>query len=246
MALIFAIPMEDCYYFLYSSCKLGESCMYRHCEQCRNNLITCKNWKASKRCRGDCPFRHSEYHLTRNRKDEMCYWETRPEGCTKARCEYKHLDPAKDEWKEVKVRSLNEIYDLKNSIRAEERGLAARTEEDAGTGEEGMEEAVEEESLISEESESGVFSLKSGMGTLTLREHMEDDVVSTYEDMREIGEKVEAGNSAEDAKTSGSEKTRKSKRHKPALSRRKGKRARAEVDLDELDKELEELDELLK
>lgn len=95
--------MEDCYYFLYSSCKLKDKCMYRHNEDCRNNLVTCRNWKCKKTCRVDCPFRHSEYHLKRSRDREMCYWETKPSGCTKARCEYKHLDPAKDSWKGTKT-----------------------------------------------------------------------------------------------------------------------------------------------
>lgn len=29
----------------------------------------------------------------------MCYWEDKPSGCTKDKCEYRHADPTKDAWK---------------------------------------------------------------------------------------------------------------------------------------------------
>ncbi|KAF9762375.1 Zinc finger CCCH domain-containing protein 11A [Nosema granulosis] len=81
----------------------------------KDNLITCKTWKKTKKCRIDCPFRHSTYHEVKQRKDIMCYWEDKG-GCTKYRCEYKHNDPLKDEWKEVRVKSLNEIIQTKSTI----------------------------------------------------------------------------------------------------------------------------------
>lgn len=114
--------MEDCYYFLYSSCRMGDKCAYRHSEACRTNLVTCRNWKAKRECAPSCSFRHSEYHLKKKREDEMCYWETKPSGCTKERCEYKHADPEKDSWKERRSRQTDtqpvedyeEVLDLKS------------------------------------------------------------------------------------------------------------------------------------
>ncbi|KAG5860017.1 hypothetical protein KMI_03g04650 [Encephalitozoon hellem] len=91
--------MDDCYFFLYSSCKFKDKCAYRHNESCRNNLVTCRNWESKIPCREDCPYRHSKFHLKKNRREEMCYWENKPSGCTKDRCEYRHVDPMKDAWK---------------------------------------------------------------------------------------------------------------------------------------------------
>jgi len=62
-------------------------------------MATCKNWKAGGACEDECPFRHSEYHCKKNRREEMCYWEDKPSGCTKVKCEYRHVDPSKDAWK---------------------------------------------------------------------------------------------------------------------------------------------------
>lgn len=93
--------MDDCYFFLYSSCKFNDKCVYRHNESCRNNLVTCRNWKSKAPCTEECPYRHSEYHLKKNRRNEMCYWEDKPSGCTKGRCEYRHMDPMKDAWKKT-------------------------------------------------------------------------------------------------------------------------------------------------
>lgn len=84
----------------------------------KDNLITCKTWIKTKKCRIDCPFRHSTYHEVKPRKDIMCYWEDKG-GCTKYRCEYKHNDPQKDEWKEVRVKSLTEIIHNKSTIEKE-------------------------------------------------------------------------------------------------------------------------------
>jgi zinc finger CCCH domain-containing protein 11 len=223
------IPMEDCYYFLYSSCKLGGDCTYRHCEQCKNNLITCKNWKANKKCRTDCPFRHSEYHVTKNRKEEMCYWEGRPEGCTKPRCEYKHIDPAKDEWKEIKIRSLSEIQSLKNSMALPMEQKSVK---------EAPPPMGEEESLISEESLAseikGESSLKSG----------EDEALPKENEKDEESKQEKAAPSEENEQPL----ARATKRHGPPSSSKARKRRRAvpsaNVDLDALDRELEELDGL--
>ncbi|KAF7684347.1 Zinc finger CCCH domain-containing protein 11A [Astathelohania contejeani] len=100
--------MEDCYYFLYSVCK-KKDCAFRHSLQSKENPVLCKTWNLKGTCKLDCPFRHSNYHIIKNRGDMMCYWESQLTGCTKKYCEYKHEDPKKDEWKGVKVKTLEEI-----------------------------------------------------------------------------------------------------------------------------------------
>ncbi|EEQ82448.1 hypothetical protein NCER_100841 [Vairimorpha ceranae BRL01] len=105
--------LDDCYFYLYSECKLKERCRFRHNPLSKDNLILCKNWSKNKKCRLDCPLRHSLYHVVKQRSDTMCYWEDKG-GCTKYRCEYKHVDPSKDEWKEPKVKLLTEIIESKN------------------------------------------------------------------------------------------------------------------------------------
>jgi ribosomal protein L15 len=116
--------------------------MYRHNPMSKDNLITCKIWKKTKKCRTDCPLRHSEYHELKQRKETMCYWEDKG-GCTKYRCEYKHKDPVKDEWKEVKVKSLTEIKNLKNTIEIENE---KKTEIDISNS-----EVIEDVKLVGEE-----------------------------------------------------------------------------------------------
>lgn len=81
---------EDCYYFLYSNCKKGDSCIYRHCNAAKSNTTLCPEWANTKKCKIDCPMRHSFYHI---QKKEYCYFETTEQGCTKPNCEYKHRNP---------------------------------------------------------------------------------------------------------------------------------------------------------
>jgi hypothetical protein len=104
---------DDCYFYLYSECKLKERCRYRHNPLSKDNLILCKIWSKNKKCRLDCPMRHSLYHVVKQRSDTMCYWEDKG-GCTKYRCEFRHVDSKKDEWKEPKVKLLTEIIESKN------------------------------------------------------------------------------------------------------------------------------------
>lgn len=106
---------EDCYYFLYSVCKRGPACAYRHNPLSKQNPVLCEEWRRTKMCRDDCPFRHSYYHLEKKRSEDYCYWEDKPEGCTKEFCEFKHRDPAKDSWKEGGVKSLDQIRREKNA-----------------------------------------------------------------------------------------------------------------------------------
>lgn len=100
--------MDDCYYYLYSACT-KKNCMYRHSAAAKKNLIMCKLWANKKQCRNECPLRHSDYHLRKDRKDIHCYWEDMEGGCQKEFCDFKHRNPEKDEWKMVKIRTLDEI-----------------------------------------------------------------------------------------------------------------------------------------
>ncbi len=104
---------EDCYYFLYSTCKRGDQCLYRHNELSKQCNILCKQWESNKQCSEDCPFRHSYYHLQKPRNENYCYWEENG-GCAKEFCEFKHKDVAKDEWKLGKVKKLDVIRKEKN------------------------------------------------------------------------------------------------------------------------------------
>lgn len=100
--------MEDCYYFLYSSCT-KEKCFFRHSASAKKNLILCKQWSGKKKCTPECPLRHSDYHLRKGRKDMLCYWEDMESGCQKEFCDFKHRNTQKDEWKRVKIKTLDEI-----------------------------------------------------------------------------------------------------------------------------------------
>lgn len=97
---------EDCYYFLYSVCKKGESCTYRHNPTSRQNTILCESWERSRKCRDDCPYRHSYYHFQKKRADDYCFWEDKETGCTKEFCEFRHRNPEKDAWKENEAKGF--------------------------------------------------------------------------------------------------------------------------------------------
>lgn len=124
-----AVPMdgdtEDCYYFLYSTCKRGASCCYRHNAFSKQNPVLCEEWAQTGACRVDCPFRHSTYHLQKRRADDLCYWEDREQGCTKEFCEFKHRDSAKDAWKEGGVKNIGQIRREKNARKQLDAAAAA-------------------------------------------------------------------------------------------------------------------------
>eukprot|EP00866_Antonospora_locustae_P002258 jgi/Antlo1/2258/2076 len=100
--------MEDCYYFLYSKCTKGPNCKFRHSHSAKENPVLCRSWEQKKPCSVNCPFRHSDYHLRKARSEELCYWESTT-GCNKEFCEFKHRDSRKDEWKNMRVKTLDEI-----------------------------------------------------------------------------------------------------------------------------------------
>ncbi|KAM0677641.1 hypothetical protein BDAP_001787 [Binucleata daphniae] len=85
--------MEDCYYFLYSSCK-KEKCEFRHSQEAKNSQILCTKWKKNGECDVNCKYRHSKYHLSKKRNEIECYWYKNGE-CTKEDCEYKHAQEQK-------------------------------------------------------------------------------------------------------------------------------------------------------
>lgn len=79
---------NDCYFFYYSSCNKGDSCLFRHepsalgCEQ------VCQFWQLGKCQNQRCSLRHME--LKKNRKAIPCYWESQPSGCCKNHCPFQH------------------------------------------------------------------------------------------------------------------------------------------------------------
>lgn len=111
---------EDCYYYLYSTCKRGEHCKYRHNALSKQSTILCQEWYDSKinngtnNCREECPLRHSTYHMQKQREEVECYWENTETGCQKEFCEFKHNDPEKDLWKRGIIKNLSEIKKDKN------------------------------------------------------------------------------------------------------------------------------------
>lgn len=124
--------MEDCYYFLYSKCTKGPSCKFRHTHSAKENPVLCRSWEQKKPCTASCPFRHSDYHLRKSRNEELCYWESTT-GCSKEFCEFKHSDPRKDEWKSVRVKTLDEIRNQKERQKKEMHSAGSAKEEDLYT-----------------------------------------------------------------------------------------------------------------
>ncbi|KAG0419701.1 Zinc finger CCCH domain-containing protein 11A [Dictyocoela roeselum] len=99
---------DDCYYFLYSICA-KKDCKFRHNKKAKETTIVCPLYAKKLVCQNDCPFRHSTYHLKKNRTEIPCYWEQNGQ-CKKMYCEFKHKDPEKDRWKTHKsIKTLNEI-----------------------------------------------------------------------------------------------------------------------------------------
>nr|AGE95733.1 hypothetical protein ECU06_0290 [Encephalitozoon cuniculi] len=234
--------MDDCYFFLYSSCKFKDRCTYRHNESCRNNLITCRNWVSKIPCSDDCPYRHSKFHLKKNRREEMCYWEDKPSGCIKDRCEYRHANPLKDAWKgmplpgemersgpstsappvsdlhapeDTRLKDYEEVMDAQDQI-TEPRADGPFADAEP------MEEAVTER--LDTKENSGLADKKKGEGT--------DD-----------RKKIEShGNVLEKYPVEDAQKlqNKRVKAEKPPSSI-----SGAGVDLEDLDKEIEELDSIL-
>ncbi|XP_031731473.1 zinc finger CCCH domain-containing protein 11A isoform X2 [Anarrhichthys ocellatus] len=82
---------DDCYFFYYSTCTKGDSCPFRHCEAAMGSEIICNLWQEGRCFRTVCKFRHME--MTKNRKEECCYWENQPAGCQKPHCAFFHERP---------------------------------------------------------------------------------------------------------------------------------------------------------
>ncbi|XP_053562690.1 zinc finger CCCH domain-containing protein 11A [Bombina bombina] len=80
---------DDCYFFFYSTCSKGDSCMFRHCEAAIGNETVCTLWQEGRCFRQVCKFRHME--IDKKRSEIPCYWETQPTGCQKANCAFRHI-----------------------------------------------------------------------------------------------------------------------------------------------------------
>lgn len=93
---------EDCFYFLSSECKRGDQCSFRHNEIAKSSSTLCPKWDQTKECTFDCPNRHSYYQFEKSKGSDFCYFEVTLKGCRKPYCEFRHRNPEKDAWKNVK------------------------------------------------------------------------------------------------------------------------------------------------
>jgi len=131
--------LEDCYYFLYSNCRKGDECEYRHRPESKTNPVLCERWSQTKVCTQDCPLRHSYHHLKKKRTDDQCYWETQEGGCTRKFCEFRHRDPQKDAWRVDGGRPADSQYKTSDDPgrRWSDEKPKRRMWQDPGTGVEG-------------------------------------------------------------------------------------------------------------
>lgn len=111
--------IEDCYYFLYSTCRRGDACGFRHNLLSKQCKVLCEAWDRDGECREDCPLRHSRYHLKKDREIELCFFEQNG-GCKKEFCEFRHMEEGKDNWKVGDIKDLAEIRRNKNMIPEED------------------------------------------------------------------------------------------------------------------------------
>jgi len=91
-----ALPGQDCYFFVYSSCSRGEACPFRHEPAALTNETVCNYWKAGACTKPHCIFRHLEDKRGKKRPARNvtpCYWEGQPQGCAKPHCPFLHQFP---------------------------------------------------------------------------------------------------------------------------------------------------------
>ncbi|CAH0561022.1 unnamed protein product [Brassicogethes aeneus] len=86
---------NDCYFYYYSTCAKGDSCMFRHEPSALGCETMCSFWKEGKCLNVHCNFRHME--LRKNRKVIPCYWESQPGGCKKPHCPFMHQSKTDEE-----------------------------------------------------------------------------------------------------------------------------------------------------
>uniref|UniRef100_A0A1B6CA87 C3H1-type domain-containing protein n=1 Tax=Clastoptera arizonana TaxID=38151 RepID=A0A1B6CA87_9HEMI len=84
---------NDCYFYYYSTCMKGDKCLFRHEESALGCEEVCSHWQQGKCFNQRCNLRHME--LKKNRKAIQCYWESKPTGCCKPHCPFRHDLPRK-------------------------------------------------------------------------------------------------------------------------------------------------------
>lgn len=82
---------DDCYFYFYSTCAKGDTCLFRHCEAALGNETICTLWQEGRCFRQVCKFRHME--IDKRRNEIPCYWEKQLTGCTKLNCAFHHGKP---------------------------------------------------------------------------------------------------------------------------------------------------------
>lgn len=86
--------MRDFLLFLNCFCSSriqGASCPYRHEAAALGHEQICVDWKMGQCFEVTCPNRHMVIEKERNQI--QCYWENKPNGCTKPHCVFKHTKP---------------------------------------------------------------------------------------------------------------------------------------------------------
>ncbi|AFN83115.1 hypothetical protein EROM_060200 [Encephalitozoon romaleae SJ-2008] len=232
--------MDDCYFFLYSSCKFKDRCTYRHNEGCRNNLVTCKNWESKIPCSEDCPYRHSKFHLKKNRREEMCYWEDKPGGCTKDRCEYRHTDPTKDAWKTRA--SSEEPARLRPSISPSLGSEGHHISEDTRLKDYEEVMSIQDKPTGSKDSASASKEFAEEENKEDQDSH-ENSVLPKKDEDIDIPSKIELKNNV--LERSPSENTQEPQNKRVKTEDPLDTISKTVVNLEELDKEIEELDSIL-
>lgn len=66
----------------------GTSCPYRHEPAALGHEQMCPKWKVGQCLDPKCPNRHMIIEKTRGKI--QCYWESKPSGCCKPHCVFKH------------------------------------------------------------------------------------------------------------------------------------------------------------
>jgi len=83
--------LHDCYFYYYSTCRKGKSCVFRHEPAALGHDQACKLFLEGKCFNRGCTLRHMK--IQKPRSGTQCYWESQPGGCRKPHCVFQHRNP---------------------------------------------------------------------------------------------------------------------------------------------------------
>lgn len=97
--------LEDCYFFMTSTCTKGISCPFRHSMEAKATEDICPEWASSHSCpqNGECGKRHSDFNSASkfsSKESVLCFFEKIKGACNRPNCSFKHLKKT-EEPKEV-------------------------------------------------------------------------------------------------------------------------------------------------